>query len=146
PACLPRRGSHRSCGPRPPGRAPSRGTHRVTEADAGVPRVPLPGAMTLPSTPPAGAGSGARAGGPIAWRGWRRCAPIRAGEVVGRPTRLDLAEGPARLVEESLLPIRLAHQGALAHEIERALELFHRELVELGVDRPRRAERLGECN
>src|SRR5262249_10675778 len=49
-----------------------------------------------------------------------------------------------RLVEQLLLPLRLGRHGGLADEIERTLELPGRELLQLGVDRPRRTERLGE--
>jgi hypothetical protein len=45
----------------------------------------------------------------------------------------DLAERLARFVEESLLALRLGRQRGLAYELERALELLGRELLQPGV-------------
>src|SRR5262249_37973345 len=74
--------------------------------------------------------------------------PLEALEtLVGRRAGLvpqDLAEHVARLVEESLLSLRLCRLLGLRHELERALELRGCELLQLGTDRALRAERLGE--
>src|SRR5262249_22114604 len=74
--------------------------------------------------------------------------PLEALEtLIGRRAGLvpqDLAEHRARLVEEPLLSLRLRRLLGLRHELECALELRGRELLQLGADGALRAERLGE--